>query len=119
MLAERERLLAGWAAEQALRHGYPAPADHLQVVSGDASFRRYFRLATARGPLIAVDAPPGKEDCRPFVAIARALRAGGLHAPEVIAADIDQGLMLLEDFGDALLRPALTGDTVDRLYGVA
>jgi aminoglycoside/choline kinase family phosphotransferase len=118
-LAERENLLAGWASEQAARHGWPAPAAALEPVSGDASFRRYFRLRTARGPLIAVDAPPEKENCRPFVAIARALRQGGLSAPEIIAADFTQGLMLLEDFGDALLRPALDGPRVDALYGLA
>jgi hypothetical protein len=59
------------------------------------------------GSLIAVDAPPAKENSRPFVAIARALRAHGVHVPEVLAADFEQGFMLLEDFGDALLRPAL------------
>lgn len=118
-LAAREALLAQWAATEAARRGWPEPASTLETVSGDASFRRYFRLRTARGPLIAVDAPPDKENCRPFVAIARALRAGGLQAPEVVAADFDQGLMLLEDFGDALLRPALNERTVDRLYALA
>lgn len=114
--AAREALLAQWAAAEAVRRGYPSPAATLTPVSGDASFRRYFRLATGRGPLIAVDAPPAQENCRPFVAIAGALRAGGLHAPEVIATDFDRGLMLLEDFGDALLRPALADDTVDAHY---
>lgn len=118
-LAEREALLAHWSAAQAADHGYPGPAAALLPVSGDASFRRYFRLRTARGPLIAVDAPPAKEDCRPFVAIARALRAGGLHAPEIIAVDFERGFMLLEDFGDALLLPALNDDSVDALYGRA
>ena len=58
------------------------------TVSGDASFRRYFRLPLADGSLIAVDAPPEKENSRPFVAIARALRAHGVHVPEVLAADL-------------------------------
>lgn len=115
-LAEREALLAAWAAGEARSHGYGSPAAALLPVSGDASFRRYFRLVTADGPLIAVDAPPGREDCRPFVAIARALRDAGVHAPAVVAVDFEQGLMLLEDLGDHLLRPALAEDSVDGLY---
>jgi aminoglycoside/choline kinase family phosphotransferase len=118
-LAEREALLAAWAAAAARQQGYGEAAPALQPVSGDASFRRYFRLHAPRAPLIAVDAPPDREDCRPFVAIARALRAGGLHAPAVVAADFDQGLMLLEDLGDRLLRPALDGDSADALYAQA
>lgn len=95
------------------------PAGPLATVSGDASFRRYFRLPLADGALIAVDAPPAKENSRPFVAIARALRAHGVHVPEVVAADFGLGFMLLEDFGDVLLRPRLEPGTVDGLYGRA
>lgn len=118
-LAEREALLAAWAAAGAIRHGYAAPAAALLPVSGDAGFRRYFRLQTARGPLLAVDAPPDLENLRPFVAIAAALRAGGLRVPLIIDVDFVQGLMLIEDFGDNLLRAALTDDTADDLYGLA
>lgn len=98
-------------------------AGDLLTVSGDASFRRYFRLPLLPGAtetaLIAVDAPPEKENSRPFVAIARALRAHGVHVPEVLAADFEQGFMLLEDFGDTLLRPQLTESSVNALYSRA
>ncbi len=63
-----------------------------------------------------MDAPPDKEDCRPFVAIAQQLRAGGLHAPQIIAENHEQGFLLLEDLGDRLLADALNEDTVDSLY---
>lgn len=118
-LAEREALLAGWAAAAAQQHGYGSVAPVLQPVSGDASFRRYFRLPAPGASLVAVDAPPDREDCRPFIAIARALRAAGVHAPQVVAADVAQGLMLLEDLGDRLLLPALADDTADALYAQA
>lgn len=96
------------------------PKGGLSVVSGDASFRRYFRQALTTGSsLIAVDAPSEKENSRPFVAIAQALHAHGVCVPEVLAADFDRGFMLLEDFGDSLLRPALTDLSVDELYGQA
>ena len=99
----------------------------LEIVSGDASHRRYFRARpTANFSCIAVDAPPGKEDSRPFVKVCRMLRAASLRAPELHAADIEQGYMLLEDFGDQLYLPRLlraqeSGDseTVDRLYRAA
>ncbi|MFZ5724567.1 MAG: aminoglycoside phosphotransferase family protein [Pseudomonadota bacterium] len=118
-LVERAARLTAWAVEQASRRGHAVPVPELQAVSGDASFRRYFRLATDAGPFIAVDAPPDKENLRPFVAIARALRENGSHAPDVLAVDHELGFMLLEDFGDRLLLPALNDDSADALYGLA
>ncbi|MCC2638702.1 MAG: hypothetical protein K0Q68_2421 [Moraxellaceae bacterium] len=114
---QRARQLEAWAREWLGRERPElVPAGSLATVSGDASFRRYFRLPLAGGTLIAVDAPPEKENSRPFVAIARALRAHGVHVPEVVAADFDLGFMLLEDFGDELLRPRLDAASVDTLY---
>lgn len=65
---------------------------------GDASFRRYVRLAGGPRPAILMDAPP-PEDVRPFARIARHLHEAGLSAPEIIAADEAAGYLLLEDFG--------------------
>ncbi len=114
---ERAAALQAWALGWLGRERpHLQPAGDLVTVSGDASFRRYFRLPVAGGSLIAVDAPADKENSRPFVAIARALRVHGVQVPEVLAADFVQGFMLLEDFGDALLRPALNESTVDGLY---
>jgi aminoglycoside/choline kinase family phosphotransferase len=114
---QRAVALQAWAVDWLGRERTDLePAGDLLTVSGDASFRRYFRLPLKTGTVIAVDAPPDKENSRPFVAIARALRAHGVHVPEVLAADFGQGFMLLEDFGDALLRPQLTATTVDALY---
>ena len=69
-------------------------------ISGDASFRRYERLCLNGNSAILMDAPPGKEDVRPFLAIARVLRSWGFAAPNVLGEDIDAGLLLLEDLGD-------------------
>jgi len=95
------------------------PVGDLQVVSGDASFRRYFRQQLKIGSLIAVDAPPEKENCGPFVAIAKALHAQGLCVPEVLAWSSQEGFMLLTDLGDTLLRDELADGTVSTLYGAA
>lgn len=105
-----------WLARQP---GWPQPAGPLEVVSGDASFRRYFRQPLAQGSLIAVDAPVEKEDCRPFVAIAGALHRHGLCVPEVLAWSSQEGFMLLSDLGDTLLRSELGEASASTLYGAA
>lgn len=79
--------------------------------SEDASFRRYFRVsfADAGPPLIAMDAPPEKEDCRPFLHVARLFQAAGAHVPQLHAADLVQGFLLLEDLGSSTYLDALNG----------
>lgn len=70
-------------------------------LAGDASFRRYERVATADGThIVLMDAPPPQEDVRPFVTIANQLLNLGLSAPRILAADEEQGFLLLEDLGD-------------------
>ncbi|WP_111498141.1 aminoglycoside phosphotransferase family protein [Marinobacter bohaiensis] len=93
------------------------------TVSGDASFRRYFRVTGApEGTActrIVMDAPPEKEDTGPFVAIARHWRKQGVNVPAIHAEDPEQGFLLLDDFGDALLLDHLTDDNAEDLYGIA
>lgn len=79
-------------------------------VAGDASFRRYFRAVAGARQAILMDAPPAHEDPRPFIAVAQWLAERGFAAPAILASDLDQGLVLLEDFGDARLREAADAD---------
>src|SRR5690606_40809750 len=65
------------------------------TLAGDASFRRYDRLVGGPRPAVLMDAAPPKEDVRPFVAVARRLKALGFSAPEIYAEDIEHGLLLL------------------------
>jgi len=76
-------------------------------LAGDASFRRYFRVHDGARRAVLMDAPPPHEDPRPFIVIAEWLRDQGLSAPEIFACNLDQGLLLIEDFGDARLRETL------------
>ncbi|HUS54655.1 MAG TPA: phosphotransferase [Thermohalobaculum sp.] len=99
-------------------------ADAARPLAGDASNRRYLRLAPEEGCLGAVlmDAPPASgEDVRPFVAMTHWLRQQGLSAPEIAAADTARGFLLLEDLGDdlftRLLATTLEGEA--ELYGAA
>lgn len=78
---------------------------------GDASFRRYVRLAAEDGArAMLMDAPPPQEDVRPFVKIAEHLRSMGLSAPRILASDLETGLLLLEDLGDATYTQILAGN---------
>ena len=81
-------------------------------VSGDASFRRYFRLCYLNRSWIAVDAPADKEDNPKFINIAKAWYQQGVPVPKVIAQDYLQGFMLLEDFGSTLLWEPLHAEDV-------
>jgi len=114
----------------------PARISYLQ---GDASTRSYARLHAPSGTVLLMDAPrqpdgppirDGKpysriallaEDMvRPFTAIGSALRAAGLSAPEVLAADLDKGLLLVEDLGDRLFGAAIAaGDSQAELWRTA
>lgn len=79
-------------------------------LAGDASFRRYFRVVGGDRRAVLMDAPPPHEDPRPFIAIARHLHGLGFAAPGIIANDDEQGLVLIEDFGDARMAEAIIAD---------
>ena len=115
--------LAGLPAELGLQPATLRPA------SNDASFRRYFRVDASPahgGALVAMDAPPPMEDCRPFVHAAEVLARGGISVPRVLEADLERGLLLLEDFGsttylsrlDAASAPALYADATRALVAM-
>lgn len=91
----------------------------LEPVSQDASFRRYFRIVTADGPRIVMDAPPPNETVAPFIEQAERFRRCGLITPRIDAADEAQGLLLLEDFGSTAYLDVLNETTAEALYGAA
>jgi aminoglycoside/choline kinase family phosphotransferase len=82
----------------------------VEPLAGDASFRRYFRVVDGPRSAVLMDAPPAHEDVRPFVAVAEWLHSVGLSAPEILARDVEHGLLLLGDFGDWRLREFLDSD---------
>jgi len=88
----------------------------LTPASSDAGFRRYFRAAFNNETRIVMDAPPDKEDCRPFIAVARLLREAGIHVPEIFASDLEQGFLLLSDLGSTTYLQILTEDNADELF---
>lgn len=110
--------------------GHPdAKRRHL---TGDASTRAYERIDAGMQHYVLMDAPrhpPGPilaqgkyyqqiahiaEDVQPFIAVARHLRDRGLRAPEIHAADIEQGLLLMEDLGDEGILDAAGAPVAER-----
>jgi len=97
----RQQAFAAWLSGVAPAHGLRPGT--VRPASADASFRRYFRVDTdvgaGQGSFIIMDAPPAKEDCRPFVAVDRLLDTGGVNVPHILEWDEAQGFMLLSDLG--------------------
>lgn len=109
---DRVQVLQDWAASQ-----LGVESVEIAPASADASFRRYFRVSLnqdsqnqsdAKGrDYIVMDAPPAHEDCRPFVAVARLFGDAGVHVPQVLGQDLEQGFLLLTDLGNTTYLAAL------------
>jgi aminoglycoside/choline kinase family phosphotransferase len=123
MSSERLLALTGWVITE-----LETPEISFNSLTGDASFRRYYRLeiladqlpaCAPQRTLIVMDAPPPREDCRPFLAISEMLGLHNVRVPKVIAHDVEQGFIMLEDFGDTVLSQVLNPENVDALYSQA
>ncbi|HET7729366.1 MAG TPA: phosphotransferase [Usitatibacter sp.] len=114
---DRFRALDAW-----LRATLPGRPFRLEPASADASFRRYFRVFLEGETLVAMDAPPDREDSRPFVHVATLLARAGLNAPRIVAQDLARGFLLVTDLGDRLYLAALREASpaeAGRLFGDA
>ena len=109
----RKQALDQWVSEQM---GRPLSGE---TASADASFRRYFRYDLGDRTLVAMDAPPEHEDCRPFIRIANLFGEAGVHVPHIIAQDLKQGFLLLPDLGTETWLTALNADNADILFNKA
>lgn len=114
-MPERRALLEAWLAATLGGRDF-----RLEPASGDASFRRYWRVLRDGPTWIAMDAPPAQESIASYVDVTQRFRAVGLRTPEVFAGDPEQGFALVEDLGTRLYLDALReGDDADRLYADA
>ncbi len=110
----RDRQRDAW-----LREVLGGPPARVVAASGDASFRRYFRVHVGTTSRILMDAPPPREDCRPFVQVTGLLADAGVNVPAILAADLERGFLLLSDLGDRLYLDVLDTRTSHALYGDA
>ena len=106
--AQRQADFNHWLAALSGSHGLLP--DSLRSASADASFRRYFRIDSTQGSRIIMDAPPDKEDCRPFTKVAQLMQEAGLHVPRVLAWDDARGFMLLSDLGAQTMMQVMQRD---------
>lgn len=113
---DREAQIQAFLSAAGYGDGVVAP------LAGDASNRRYLRIKHGERSLVLMDSPADKgEDIRPFVAMTEWLRGLGHSAPEILAADIDGGFLVLEDLGDTLFARSIADKSADEetLYSVA
>lgn len=120
----RLKLLENWLDQQLpglfVKQGWGAvPAATLTSASSDASFRRYFRWQGAGRSLIVMDAPPPQEDCAPFVKVANLLAEAHLNVPQILAADLERGFLLLNDLGRQTYLDVINEDNADELFADA
>ncbi len=91
----RTLLMRDWLENNAL-----VGVEKIELASSDASFRRYFRAATRHCSRIVMDAPPEKERLDAFIKVAGLIRGVGVKVPEIYQHNLEDGFLLLEDFGD-------------------
>ncbi len=111
MNTQREQLIQTW-----VQSVLGSDQFEINFLAGDASFRRYARIVLDHKTLMLMDAPPEKEDCAPFVNIDEFFAKHGVRVPQILAKNLEQGFLLLEDFGDVLLSSLLNDQTVDAYY---
>ena len=92
--------------------------NNLQVASADASFRQYYRVNNSHDnkTYVVMDAPPEKENCKPFVHVTELIRSVDVNAPRIIALDLAQGFLLLDDLGNKPYLDHLDDKSADKLY---
>ncbi len=109
---ERKAKIRAW-----LESRRPGRSFELAPASADASFRRYFRATFADGSTeVVMDAPPSHEDCRPWLHVQALFHNAGVHVPEVLASDPEQGFLLLSDLGSTTYLAAFDADNTIPLY---
>jgi len=111
---DRVAILQDW-----LHRVLPGKDFSLAPASSDASFRRYFRVSLSDRTLIVMDAPPEHENCAPFIHVAQLFLAAGVHVPEILAQDLQQGFLLLSDLGADTYLAQLNEQSADPLYRAA
>lgn len=116
-MSENQELFT-WMEEQLQALGIYPKALECRALTGDAGFRRYWRLNTVP-KLLAVYAPVETEDVNQFIRVADWLKVAGVHAPSIVAQDLSRGFLLVEDLGTTMLGEALNDDSVHGLYGEA
>lgn len=109
--------LRGWL--KGLEPSWQLDLATLAPASADASFRRYFRIESKNPTyptLIVMDAPPQHEPLDAFIKIDLLLFEAGLHVPQILEQNIEDGFLLLSDLGHKTYLEALNDESANALY---
>jgi len=109
--------LRGWL--KGLEPSWQLDLATLAPASADASFRRYFRIESKNPTyptLIVMDAPPQHEPLDAFIEIDLLLFEAGLHVPQILEKNIEDGFLLLSDLGHKTYLEALNDESANALY---
>jgi len=109
--------LRGWL--KGLEPSWQLDLATLAPASADASFRRYFRIESKNPTyptLIVMDAPPQHEPLDAFIEIDLLLFEAGLHVPQILEQNIEDGFLLLSDLGHKTYLEALNDESANALY---
>lgn len=114
-LTDRQQALQAWL-NQHIDGDYA-----IHSLLGDASFRQYHRIILADDApkmmpksMLVMDAPPDKESVSQFVQVANLL-APVVNVPDILAKDVPQGFLLLQDFGKTEFAHLLTASTDEKI----
>ena len=107
-----------WVIEQT-RVTLGADVKDWQPLPVEASFRQFFRIQTGKDTLVAMHAPPTREDTAQFVRIAKLFKAHGIGVPVLYSQDVERGFVLMEDLGDTTFECAYGQGQTDRALDLA
>ncbi len=117
-MSEIKKKLFDWC-NGSLEESKQPIAQSIEPLREEASFRRYFRLNRKEDSIIGVYSPPEMESNKEFIFFSKYFKERNINVPEILHADVQQGFMLLEDFGDDLYQFKLNNSNKNELYKIA
>ncbi|ESS73130.1 aminoglycoside phosphotransferase [Methyloglobulus morosus KoM1] len=102
-----------------LKNDLRLPVERCEPASSDASFRRYFRITLPDQQLVVMDAPPDRENIKQFIKVAELFKLSDVQIPVIYHQNLDDGFLVLEDFGSQSFLDKVNADNANGLYGNA
>ena len=91
----------------------------IEVASADASFRAYYRLSREDKTVLLMDSSLEKESLAPFIDVTSRLLNAGVKAPHILEQNLNDGFLIIEDFGNTHLLNILDDNNFKKLYSNA
>jgi aminoglycoside/choline kinase family phosphotransferase len=88
----------------------------LTIASADASFRQYFRLSKGNESVLLMDSSLEKHSLKPFLDVTQRLLNAGVNAPKIYEQNLEEGFLILEDFGNTHYLNVLNQENYKELY---